>query len=351
MRHCLKSRVWAGVLMGVTLTTCNLFAQAATPDAAALQGCRRVPGVPGPEDVALDRATGMLYVSSHDRRNFASTGKISVVDLNRPIDALAVQDWQLRYPADFRPHGMSLVKQEGVQRLYVISHTRRPDQPHTLEVFEQGAQGWFHQRTLSAAQLDNPNDLHVMSDGRIFVSNDHGPGGKFSQMVEDLFWLKRSRIAYFDGSQWSYLGPALSYGNGIYIHAEGGHETLYRASVGERAVVRYALTLNAHGQAELTELGRIPLAGGPDNLEPDGNGSLHVAVHPSFAQFFRHMLSPGARSPSRIQRFSLQSGKPQTVYDNAGEEISGASTGLVFADKLVISQVFEDFLLVCPMPR
>lgn len=351
MRFGTTFKTWAMAGLAATLLAGLPLAPAARAEADPLpaQGCRRVPGVPGPEDLALDRSTGLLYVSSHDRRDFATLGKIHVVDLNAPIEALTAQDWSLRYPPDFRPHGMSLVTQQGVLRLYVISHTLREDQPHTLEVFEQGPTGWTHRRTLAAPQLDNPNDLHALPDGRIFVSNDHGPGGKFSQWVEDLFRLERSRIAYFDGRQWSYLGPALNYGNGIYLHAEGGRETLYRASVTARAVVRYTFTHNAQGQPELHEVDRIPTAGGPDNLEPDGQGNLHVAVHPSFSRFFLHRLSRNFLSPARIQRVHLQSGAVQTVYDNDGDAISGASTGLVFGDKLVISQVFEDFLLVCPV--
>jgi hypothetical protein len=319
------------------------------PDAKPIEACKRIPGTPGPEDIALSRASRTLYVSSHDRRNFEKTGKLFALDLSKPTEELKVTELPTAYPASFRPHGVSLVADGGSEKLYVISHAGLEDAANTIEVFEKTPQGFAHIKTLKSPLLDGPNDLHALPDGRIFVSNDHGPGGKFSHFIDDLFRRERSRIAYFDGKEWSYLGPAVAGGNGILHSVENGREFLYRSAFFTQAVIKYELIKTADGKADLKEIQRIPTGGGPDNLEPDGQGNIHVAAHPSVFRFLLHLFSPNNVSPTRIERFSTASGAPVPVYVNRGDEISAASTGLVFENRLILSQVFEDFLLVCPL--
>jgi hypothetical protein len=314
-----------------------------------LPNCRRVLSTPGPEDIALSRPSRTLYVSSHDRRNFGTTGKLYSVDLSKPLAELTAVAVAANYPAEFRPHGMSWVMEGGKERLYVISHAGLDGAKHTIEVFEKTDSGLAHIRTLKSPLLDSPNDLHVLPDGRIFVSSDHGPGGKFSQLIDDLFNRERSRISYFDGKDWSYLGPSVASGNGVFYSVENGREYLYRAVVFDRAIVKYELIKGGDGKPDLKEVRRIALSGGPDNIEPDDKGNLYVATHTSFFRFFFHTLSPNNLSPTHIDRVAISSGSVEPVYTNGGTEIPGASTGLAFENKLFVSQVFEDFLLVCPL--
>lgn len=222
------------------------------PDAKPLAGCKRISGTPGPEDIALSRANRTLYVSSHDRRHFEKTGKLLAVDLSKPTDDLKATELQITYPSGFRPHGMSLVADAGSEKLYVISHAGLEDAKHTIEVFAKTTQGFSHVKTLKSPLLDSPNDLYALPDGRIFVSNDHGPGGKFSQFIEDLFRLERSRISYFDGKEWSYLDPAVAGGNGILHSIENGREYLYRSAFFANAVIK----LNCSRRATANQISR-----------------------------------------------------------------------------------------------
>ncbi|MBP9165188.1 MAG: arylesterase, partial [Leptospiraceae bacterium] len=47
-----------------------------------IPGCKRIQGMPGPEDIAMDRETGILYVSSHERRGELVEGKLFQLNLN-----------------------------------------------------------------------------------------------------------------------------------------------------------------------------------------------------------------------------------------------------------------------------
>ena len=47
-----------------------------------IEGCKRIQGTPGPEDMAIDRETGILYISSHERRGELVDGKLFQLNLN-----------------------------------------------------------------------------------------------------------------------------------------------------------------------------------------------------------------------------------------------------------------------------
>ena len=306
--------------------------------------------MPGPEDMALNRRTQWLYVSSHNRRHAEETGKLFALDLNQSDAELKPQPLNVQYPPHFKPHGMSGFEQGGKQRLFVSSHPllEGAAEKHTIEVFEGTGLNFTHVQTLKSPLLDSPNDIQALPDGRIFVSNDHSAGGGAKRWWEDAMRSKTSRVSYFDGKNWSYIGPAVAGGNGVLVNQENGKEYLYRSAFFENAVVKYEIVKTAQGTTDLQEVARIPVEHGPDNLELDGQGNLLVAVHPSVFRFLMHLASAGQKSPSQIMKINLTSRQVDKVYANEGSEISAASTAVVLNKRMVLSQVFEDFLLVCP---
>ena len=315
------------------------------------KSCFKVHGMPGPEDVALNRSKKWLYVSSHNRRHFEDSGKLFAIDLSKPDVELKPLALDVQYPPHFKPHGMSLVELAGGKvLLYVISHhlLEGDAEMHTVEVFEGAELNFTHVRTLKSPLLVSPNDLQAMPDGRIFVSNDHAAAKGFRRTWDDATKNKTSRISYYDGKAWSYIGRPVAGGNGVLVRKEGDKEYLYRSAFFENAVVKYEIVKPEQGGSDLQEGARMNVEHGPDNLELDEQGNLLVAVHPSVFRFLMHLTSAGQNSPSQIVKINLANQQSRLVYANDGGEISAASTAVVLDNRMIVSQVFEDFLLVCP---
>ena len=313
--------------------------------------CVKVHGMPGPEDVALNRSKKWLYVSSHNRRNAEETGKLFAIDLNKPDAELKPLALNVQYPPHFKPHGMSLVElPSGKERLYVISHPLLDGdaEMHTIEVFEGAGLNFNHIQTLKSPKLVSPNDVHATLDGRIFVSNDHAAAKGYQRTMDDALKNKTSLLSYFDGKAWTYIGRPVASGNGVLLRKEGDKEYVYRSAFFENAVVKYEIIKTEQGNTDLLEVARINVEHGPDNLELDEQGNMLVAVHPSVARFLMHLVSPGQKSPSQIMKINLANQQVQKIYANDGTQISAASTAVVLGNRLIMSQVFEDFLLVCP---
>lgn len=60
--------------------------------------CKRIEGLPGPEDLAIDREERILYISSHERRTKNQTGKIFRIDLKNP--SATPEEIPVKYPSE-----------------------------------------------------------------------------------------------------------------------------------------------------------------------------------------------------------------------------------------------------------
>ncbi|TGK17936.1 arylesterase [Leptospira fluminis] len=316
-----------------------------------LSSCQKISGMPGPEDMALDSKADLLYVSSHERRIPDQEGKLFVLDLKSPTPQLIPLDTD--YPKSFQAHGMSLLIRGDIYRLYVISHIV-PFQEHAIEVFERKSPPnqksktgvWKHVQTLKDPLLTSPNDLFVVSENEIYVSNDHGQGGKFRYFIDDLFGIARAEISLFDGKAWSSLGNPLYYGNGIlFVKQADGKEFLYRSGFMDRSVFKFRVDRTS-GKIVLGDPKKIFLDTGTDNLELDEHGRILVVGHTSTWKFLRHLRNKDYPSPTEV--FAIfPDDSFKEIYANPGEEISAGSTAISHKDKLYISQVFNDFVLSC----
>jgi sugar lactone lactonase YvrE len=320
--------------------------------ALAVERCQKIHGMPGPEDITVNRAQNLLYVSSHNRRKADENGKLFALDLSKPNAELQPIPLNVNYPPHFKPHGISWLQVGAKQRLVVISHPLLDgdDQMHTIEVFEGSGLDFVHVQTLRSPLLVSPNDVQAMPDGRIFVSNDNSAARGWQRSADNVFRRKTSRISFFDGKQWSYIGRPVAAGNGVLVKQEGGKEYLYRSAFFENSVVKYEIVQTAQGTTDLQEVARMDVTYGPDNLELDEQGNMLVALHPSVFRFILHLASAQQKSPSQIARINLANQQVTTLYQNDGSEISAASTAVVHGSRMILSQVFEDFLLVCPLP-
>ena len=311
----------------------------------SIDGCKQIQGVPGPEDMAIDRENGVLYISSHERRGKLVDGKIFQLNLSSSSEPI-VTLMESNYPKNFRPHGMSLVKIGGKSLLYVISHFDIEKPIHTLEVFQIEKGKLTHKETISDQSFISPNDLHVVPDGRIFISNDRGTGSDFRSYFDALFGIKRALISYFDGKKWKVFENAVTLGNGILYKKIGDKEFLYRAATTPEKIYKYEI-LNKDGETYLQEVKVFSFDTGPDNLEEDEEGNIYFAAHRSMFRFLKHKDNIDYPSPSQV--FVIDKNENvKELYANDGKEIPASSTALKYKNKLYISQVFNPFILSCP---
>ncbi|MCB1141669.1 MAG: arylesterase [Leptospiraceae bacterium] len=326
------------------IETLNCFAHVEKKNT---EGCVRIGGIPGPEDMALDRETGILYVSSHERRIEGRLGEIYIINLNSP-NPIAEKVSLDSYPVSFAPHGLHLARYKGELKLFVISHKDPGQDKHSIEVFRVDKNQLSHETTLEDPSLESPNDLFALPDGRIFVSNDHPKGSYLKKLFLDAFRIRSSKISYFDGNSWSLLEPETVLGNGILVTQNHSGELLYWASTIEEKVFQFKIQPTQNGRIDLKLLRSIEIGSGVDNLEPEESGTILVAAHKSLFRFLKHADDEKLTSASQIFRFD-EEGNFSEIFSSDGEEISASSTGISYKDRLIIGQVFNPFLLNCPL--
>lgn len=79
--------------------------------------------VVGAEDMALDLAAGMLYISAYDRRRTSPGGiyRLPLAALEQDTDVFVVSEVSPGLDRQIRPHGMCLLKAQNLSLLFVIN--------------------------------------------------------------------------------------------------------------------------------------------------------------------------------------------------------------------------------------
>ncbi len=179
--------------------------------------CASVPLSVSAEDIQIDRAANLAYLSALDRRGQIDgkdvRGTVLRIDLNlRPLTATPAL---VADPPDFRPHGMSLyTAPDGAQRLFVLSHP--PGQPHTVEIFDRNADGLFaHVQTLRNPLFFKPNALAALSPTQFYVANDSGAHSGMERVSEMMFRRRLASLVYYDHGRTANVGPKIASGTGI----------------------------------------------------------------------------------------------------------------------------------------
>jgi sugar lactone lactonase YvrE len=304
------------------------------------EGCQAIAGIPGPEDLTLDRWSDppRLIVSSDDRRNPANPGKLLAVCLS---GGMVTELSRRGEPAGLilHPHGIDLVQaRDGTLQLYVVTHPHRGEGSEAVIQYRLERDYLVFQRRYSGSHLVSPNDLAARPDGSFYVCNDSSARGG---MLELILGLRRSSVVYFDGlGTWSVAAERLAMANSAAIDRDRMYVSATRANR------IYAFRIAEDGRLiERRDLARVR---GPDNLTLDGN-TLLVAAHVNTIAFMRHARDPKKRSPSTVYAIALPSGPTTALFADDGSRISGASVALRYKGLLYLGQVFEPFLLKCPV--
>lgn len=311
--------------------------------------CIRVAGLPGPEDITIHPRTGIVFISSDDRRATRAgapvQGAIYVLDLTEK--GSAPKKLTAGFDKEFHPHGISLyLDGAGKTFLFVINHTK---EGNFVEIFEYIGGALVHRESIEHPLMFSPNDLVAVGERSFYATNDHGFVSSSRRMLEDFLPLKRSFVIYYDGKEMRVVAKGFGYANGISVSADG--KILYLAPSLDKAIHVFTRDI---ASGSLSPAYDIDIGTGPDNIELDATGALYVACHPKMLDFLAHSKDKGKNSPSQILRITAKDKgdyKIDEIYLNDGKQISAASVATPFSGGFLVGQVFDDHILICNEKR
>ncbi len=307
--------------------------------------CTIVPGVVGPEDHTIDPETGIVYLSGYDRVSAIGgdpkPGAIWTYDLNDP-EAVPVN---ITPDADagFQPHGISLyIAENGSRRLFVINHG---NSEQAVDIFDVGEGALQEVTTVTGELLRSPNDLVAVSPDAFYFSNDHRfLADDFMRPFEDFLGLPMTDAVFYDGTSFRSVAPSIKGANGINVSADG--ETVYLSAARGSALHVYNRDT---ASGDLTYQKTIGLPGMPDNIELLPDGQLLVALHPKAFDLLAHFADPVQTAPSQVVKVDPESGDVETIFLSLGDDLSAASTGAIYDDRLIIGAIIESKFLDCDL--
>jgi arylesterase / paraoxonase len=351
-----EAAVVVGVVVGVALVLAILavlfsFGVFDVLDPHFAGRCTIVPGPPGPEDVAIDRATGIAYISSDDRRvqqhGANIPGQIYQLDLSQP-DSVPEPLTGTEQIESFHPHGISLFRAaNGQTSLFVINHAV-PSQPrvgHSIEIFAIAERSLYHQESIANLLFRSPNDIAAVGSRQFYLTNDRGYLDGTALQLERIFGWANSDVVYFDGQVASVVLDGLTLANGIQFDPQTERIFITETRADALRIYRRSRADGALTLANGTQVGR-----GPDNIDIDENGNIWIATHPKVFKLIAHVDRPESLSPSRVVRLQADGTGLEEIYVGTGEEISAASVAAVYNGQMLLGTIFDAKLLRCRLP-
>ena len=368
-----------------------LFLLAACGDAASpvpLAGhCRQVDLVvagtdrlvAGVEDLAIDAARGVAYLSAYDRRwagpagEARPSGGLYRLDLEADLDAgreaasLPVVDLTADFAATapFFPQGIDLRREpDGTRTLAAINrrHAARSGAAAdvAVEVFTVGEGGLTHRATLADPAFCRANDLLLIGPDRMLVTADHAACGGWRHWFELATAYPGGHLVLWQDDAAHRVTQGVVFANGV---ASAGDQVLVAATRADRLFVydRTDLETAAGPGGRLARpVGEVALPGGPDNLNWGDDGYLYAAVLPARLRLMlygRGWLGVET-APSRIVRLSLGSADTPTivfdaivsdaiVFDEDEPPLSGITAAAAYRDRLLAGAAWDSGLMIC----
>ena len=331
------------LVMGLCLPSCAHKERLPTTLTDIEGQCRKIQTGPGPEDFVLDTWHGQprFLISSHERREPAPGGDIYFYVPESGDAGIMNRTGEPGRLTAFKPHGMDIRHTAGDTYLYVILHDpygsgeRKENAIGVYRVLEDKLE--MVQMLEDAEHLWSPNDLSVLENGDIYLTNDYR--GKL-----DLYFKRQaSEIAFYDAKteKWQIVADELAFANGILAEPD---QVFVTTTLGNQVLLYPRNADGTFGECQLV----TTLKGG-DNLTRYGKHLLVTAHFNDFA-FLKHSKDPEKPAPTVVMRITPETGMKKAIYVNSGEFISAASTACIYNDKIYISQVFDPFLVVCDAP-
>jgi arylesterase/paraoxonase len=314
--------------------------------------CSAVAGVTGPEDIAIDEKSGLAFVSALDRRAKAR-GKPAAQDglYVMALSGAAHLTKLAGTPADFHPHGISLVRGgDGTLTLMAINH--RSDGSSSVDIFDVvakpgGAIALTEMGSIRSELLVSPNAIAAFDADRFYVTNDHASTTAFGRMLDDDLALPRANVLYFDGTVFRLVADRLVFPNGVVLSADGKY--LYVTESYSRRLDTYE---REPISGRLDPAGTLAIPSNLDNLRRDAAGNLWIGTHPKAFAMAAYRNDPAQPAPSQVFKVTLAGGIPQSataVYTNLGDQIGASSVAAVTGNRLLIGSPFDNHILDCTM--
>jgi arylesterase/paraoxonase len=344
--------IGAGIALSVVLFVCYVYPGFLAPITSHFDGsCRTVPLSLSAEDLRIDPATGVAYLTYYDRTPRPGAkpaqGSVMLVDLNiaepRVRAALTIE------PPDFAPAGLSLyTPPTGPKRLFVVN--RATLGKHAIEVFEQSSTGAFAPvETIRDRLMWSPTSIVAVGPRQFYFTNDSGfrdsDATDARKLVTDNLRGNRASVVYFDGERATLVAGRLSAANGLALSPDG--RTLYVAESGKS---RLQVFDRDPATGSLKPRDKVSLGATPHNIATDADGNVWISVHPAMFAYMRSQRDPDSKSPTKVIRYTPgaeRNSQMSDVYTNSGEELSAGSVAAIRGSQLVIGSVADHRLLVC----
>ncbi len=310
--------------------------------------CVVVDGPAGAEDLTVDQSKGLAYIAADDRRAYLTRGDRpsengALWSLNLEDESAVLVRIDANYPDIFHPHGISLLKENGKEYLFVVNHPSTT--AHQVDIFEiTSPNSAILLESITFPELISPNDIHAVSRNSFYISNDHSsPRQTLGEKVEDFFRLAATNVLFYDNGVVVEALNDLYMANGVVTNAD--QTTLVVAeSTAER------LSIYKRESANKTDWSfekHIPLNVMPDNLEWSADGRILVASHPKALDFLIHTFDASSKAPSVAHVVDLSTGQAEVIYADDGMELSGSSVAARYKEHLLIGSVFEEKYVHC----
>ena len=333
--------------------------------------------VRGAEDIAVDRAAGVAYVSAYDRHAVEAAvaanaptlpqGGIYALrsaDLADGADILHLPNLAAPFAAgrDFHPHGIGFRRLGDGGRLVAVNrhYGRRTDGAWhltpSIEVFGTDGNALASRVTIEHPLICRPNDVAIAESGMLLVSNDRGACGWLGARLEDGLGLRRAYVAAVtvpdspDGTpEVRTVAGDIGFANGVAVSADGG--TLLVAATRERAVLAYDLGRLLDGGEPVPR--RLGLDGHPDNITVGPDGEWLVATHASLLRLARHRYGwfGGGQAAARVVAVDPDGSAADVAYaDPEAVRLSAVTVAASLDGYLILGAVADAGLVVCRFP-
>lgn len=312
--------------------------------------CRAVASAPGPEDIVIDRQSGIAIISSTDRRALKA-GKPS------PADGLYAYAYGVSgakpvkiagTSANFHPHGLSLYRGPGGSlTLFVINHAYKAKNAivtYTVAV-KDGVVHLTETGFITSGLLKSPNAIAAIDDTRFYVVNDHTVTSDGGRWADDNLLMPRADILYFNGTGLVRAVERLNFPNGAVVSEDG--RFLYVSESYARKILAFERD-PMMGQLKLA--GELFVPSNLDNLRLGEDGALWVGSHPKAYALSDYRHDAGKPAPSVVYRITLQDGLPvqyQQILSDAGTQIGASSVADYAGGHLLIGSAYDTKILNC----
>lgn len=322
--------------------------------------CTDIGGLPGAEDIVLDRAGGRMFIASDDRRGFgagkAARGGVYILPIRGAEAISARSDATGGKPAALHPHGLTrYVDGSGKTTIMVVNHPKGFNNYDgtTVEIYDlQPDTTLAHRRTVLVPGLIRINDIAATGPDSFYATSESDlASGSLRELMSIVTDNDRTgAVWYFDGTTGKKLDTGLGFANSLAITADG--KTLYASGTISRDIFIYDRDPSTNA---IKRRDRAFVGTGPDNLDVEDDGRVWIASQPKLLSFVQHASNPAKGAPSQVIVLEPATagggGKVDQIYLKGPEnKFSGVSVAVRDGDTMVLGSVFEPGIRVCKLP-